>query len=134
MADGTPSGQARPRELVGSKEKQMSPSMLCAVDEHSKVAVTLAAQMARAMGASLTILAVNVGAMGTSGVRTNLWGGEQLEGLLKRALGEAYEAGASDVKATSVEGHDIPDAIVTYAENHGFDHIIVGTGGKGFAS
>jgi len=112
----------------------MATSMLCAIDEHSEVAVKLAANMARAMGANLTILSVNVGSTSTSGVRTNLWDGARLKSFLEKAVGEAQEAGAPDPTATSVEGHDAASAIVAYADDHGIDHIVVGTGGKGLAS
>ena len=67
----------------------MAASMLCAIDEHSEVAVKLAANMARAMGANLTILSVNVGSTSTSGVRTNLWDGARLKSFLERAVAEA---------------------------------------------
>jgi hypothetical protein len=77
--------------------------VLCAVDENSQVTVKLAAQLARAMGAELTILTVNVGKGGTSGVTTYVWNDAQLETLLKSAVAEAKDA---DTPGASAQAND----------------------------
>ena len=105
--------------------------ILCAVDksEHAKTAAALAAQMAKAMGAELTLLAVNE-LEGVGGV-SYLWDDAELEFVLENAKAAAEEAGALDPKTESVIGRDVARAIVAVAEENGFDHIVVGRTGKG---
>lgn len=116
----------------------MTKKILCAVDDtdHSKSAVALAALMAKAMGAELTLLAVNelmgVGAKG--GAVSCLWDTAELNRVLDNAVADAKKAGASDTKTASVKSRDVARAIVVYAEDNGVDHIVVGTGGKGSVS
>lgn len=113
----------------------MTRKILCAVDdtEHSKSAVALAAAMAKATGAELTLLAVNelmgVGAKGS--VVSCLWDNAELKRVLDNAATEAKKAGASDPKTASVTSRDVARAIAIYAEDNAVDHIVVGTGGKG---
>ena len=72
--------------------------ILCAVDEseHAKSAAALAAQMAKAMGAELTPLAVNE-LEGIGGV-SYLWDDAELEFVLEHAKAAAEEAGVLDPK------------------------------------
>ncbi|MBZ0259348.1 MAG: universal stress protein [Hyphomicrobiales bacterium] len=114
----------------------MMKKILCAVDdtEHSKKAVEVAAQLAAATGAELTLLAVNqlMGGYGGRGaISTYLWDDAQLESVLDNATAAAKKAGVSDPKAGSAKSRDAARAIVVFAENEGVDHIVVGTGGKG---
>ena len=81
--------------------------ILCAVDEfeHAKSAAALAAQMAKAMGAELTLLAVNE-LEGIGGVHY-LWDDAELEFVLEHAKAAAEEAGVLDPKKESVLGRDV---------------------------
>jgi nucleotide-binding universal stress UspA family protein len=112
--------------------------ILCAVDdtEHSKPAIELAAKLSGAFNADLTIMAVNqvIGGYGRSGPPASLWSDKEAEGVLAAAANEAKSAGASKIKTVCVESRDLPRAITLYAEDNGFDHIVVGNGGKGAMS
>ena len=114
----------------------MTKKILCAVDdtEHSKSAVTLAAQMAKAMGAELTLLAVNelMGAAGgKGGAASYLWDNAELKRVQDSATAAAKQAGVADPKTANVKSRDVARAIVVHAEDNDIDHIVVGTAGKG---
>ena len=113
----------------------MAKKILCAMDdsEHSKSAVAFAAELAKATGAELTILAVNtpVGGAGRGGIVVYAWEDADLQRVLDQATAEAKKAGASSLKTAGVKSRDPGRAIVIYAEENGIDHIVVGTGGKG---
>lgn len=113
----------------------MSSKILCAVDdsEHSKVAVTQAAEMAKAMGAELTLLTVNlpVGPEGRGGVLIYGWDDDDVKRVLSAAAEVAKKSGISNPRTASVKSRDAARSIVVYSEDNGFDHIVVGTGGKG---
>lgn len=112
--------------------------VLCAVDdtEHSLPAIDTAAKLARAFDAELTIVVVNqlVGGYGRGGAPTLVWTKAEVESALSKASAEAEKAGASKIKLLNVESRDLAQAITGYAEQNGFDHIVVGTGGKGAVS
>jgi nucleotide-binding universal stress UspA family protein len=116
----------------------MSKKILCAIDDsdHSKNALVMAANMAKAMGAELTILVVNqlLGVGGKVGAPSYLWEDSELKSILDKAVDTVKEAGFADPKTASVKSRDVPRAIVVFAEDKGFDHIVVGTGGKGSVS
>ena len=107
--------------------------VLCAHDghEHSNAAVKLAAELAKATGASLTCLAVNTMLGGARGPLTLAWDDSEADAVLASAGKSAKQAGAADVKTVIVKSRDPGGAIVHYAFEHGFDHIVVGTGEKG---
>jgi nucleotide-binding universal stress UspA family protein len=119
-------------------EEQMTKKILCAVDDtdHSKAAVELAAEMARAFGAELTLVAVNelVGAVGRTGAASYLWEDADLKRVLDDAVDQAKAAGIPEPKANGLKSRDVARAITMYAEEIGADHIVVGTGGKGSIS
>ena len=117
----------------------MTKKIICAVDdsETSKGAAAFAAEMANAMGAELTLLAVNQmigGAGGKSDGNVYIWENAELKGVLESAASAAKQAGSVRTKTASINSRDVARAIVTYAEDNGADHIIVGTGGKGSVS
>lgn len=113
----------------------MIKKILCAVDDtdFSKTAVTVAADLAKSLNAELTLLTVNklIGGYGHGGAATYLWDNGAVKRLLDQAAESARQAGAKSIKLADVESRDISRAIVVYAEEHGIDHIVVGTGGKG---
>lgn len=108
--------------------------ILCAVDdcEHSKVAARLAGTLAAATGADLTLLAVNelIGGYLRSDASARLWAGPQIRKLLDDAAAEAKAAGAEKVETRETESRDVARAISQFAEEHGYDHIVIGSGGK----
>lgn len=113
----------------------MTTKILCAVDdtEYSKSAVDLAARLAKALGAELTLLAVNElmgGAGGKGGIAAYRWDSADLKRVLDSATATAKQTGCSNAKTADVKSRDVARAIVIYAEDNGFDHIVVGTGGK----
>ena len=115
----------------------MTKKILCAVDdsEHTKNAVALAAQLANAMGAELTLLAVNALSAGAKGGAVSyMWDNAELKRVLESAANEAKKAGAAEAKTASVKSRDVARAIAVYAEDNGADHIVVGTGGKSSVS
>ena len=113
--------------------------ILCAIDgsDHSKPALELAGRLAKALDADLTILAVNqlIGPVGRkTGPTPLLWSEPEVQETLAGAAATAQTAGASKIKAVGADSRDVARAITFYAEDNGFDQIIVGTGGKGAVS
>ncbi|AHB48076.1 universal stress protein UspA [Hyphomicrobium nitrativorans NL23] len=108
--------------------------ILCAVDdcEHSKVAARLAGALAAATAANLTLLAVNelIGGYLRGDASARLWTGPQVRKLLDDAAAEAKAAGAEKVETLETESRDVARAISQFAEEHGYDHIVIGSGGK----
>ena len=88
----------------------------CPVDfsEESRAALRVAADVARRLGADLTVLHVNDGAPDPSRVAT--WSDHAVDGGLRAETAEA----AGDPKT----------AIAEYANAHGFDAIVMGTHGR----
>jgi nucleotide-binding universal stress UspA family protein len=112
----------------------MSMKILCAVDDtdYSKAAVAVTADLAKAMDAEVTLLAVNqlLGGFGRGGMSTYLWDSAALKRVLDAAMAAAKKAGVKAPKTASVKSRDVGRAIVVYAEENGMDHVVVGTGGK----
>jgi nucleotide-binding universal stress UspA family protein len=109
-------------------------NILCPVDdcEPSKVAARLAGALAAATGANLTLLVVNelIGGYARRDASARLWSPPQIHTLLEEAAAEATAAGAKKVETIVVESRDVARAISQYAEEHGYDHIVIGSGGK----
>ena len=112
--------------------------ILCAIDgtDHSKPAIDLAARMAKAFDAELTIMVVNqlLGGYSRGGPPTPAWTEPEVKGTLDGAAAEAQKAGASKIRTLGADSRDVARAITVYAEDNGFDQIVVGTGGKGSVS
>jgi nucleotide-binding universal stress UspA family protein len=113
----------------------MTKKVLCAVDdtEHSNIAVAVAGELAKATGAELTLLAVNVpmGGAARGGIMIYAWEDADLKRVLDSATAIAKKVGVSAPKVASVKSRDAARSIVVYAEDNDIDHIVVGTGGKG---
>jgi nucleotide-binding universal stress UspA family protein len=112
----------------------MTTKILCAVDDtdYSKAAIAVTAELAKAMDAEVTLLAVNqlLGGFGHGGMSTYLWDSTALKRVLDAAMAAATKAGVKAPKSVDVKSRDVGRAIVVYAEENGMDHIVVGTGGK----
>jgi len=121
-------------QMSSLKDATPVKNILCAVDdsEYSKAAARLAGALAAAMNANLTLLAVNelIGGYTRRDASACLWSPRQIGTLLEEAAAEANAVGAEKVATTSVEAWDVARAISQFAEEHGHDHIIIGTGGK----
>jgi nucleotide-binding universal stress UspA family protein len=121
-------------EAESTRMNEMTKKVLCAVDdsEHSKIAVAVAGELAKATGAELTLLAVNaaLGIPARGGI-AYAWEDSDLKRILDSASAIAKKAGVSDPKTVSAKSRDVARAIVVYAEDNDIDHIVVGTGGKG---
>jgi nucleotide-binding universal stress UspA family protein len=112
----------------------MTKKILCAVDdtEYSKAAVAVGADLAKAMNAEVTFLAINqlLGGYVKGGASTYLWDSAALERVLDTATAAAKKEGVKAFKTANVKSRDVGRAIVIFAEENDFDHIVVGTGGK----
>jgi nucleotide-binding universal stress UspA family protein len=110
----------------------MTSKILCATDgtDHSLHAIRLAADMAAKFGAKLSICAVNVARGGTRGPLIYSWEDDQVKGILDKAAAQAKQAGAAKVEELALRSREAAAAIVQYAEENGYDHIVVGTGDK----
>jgi nucleotide-binding universal stress UspA family protein len=124
-----------PPSRIGNNEAEdisMTSKILCATDgtEHSLNAVHLAAQMATKFGGSLSICAVNVARGGVRGPLIYTWEDDKVKSILDSAAAEAKKIGAKNVEELALRSREAASAIVQYAEENGYDHIIVGTGDK----
>lgn len=109
--------------------------VLCAIDAAypSRPAVEAAVEMARLLDVPVAFLAVNpVYEEGPS--RTRIWDeriAAAVEAHLSRILADASllarRAGLADFECVVAAGVDIAAAIVDYAQENGFDHIVFGS-------
>ena len=110
----------------------MTSKILCATDgtENSTHAVELAGLLAAKLGASLSICAVNVARGGVRGPLIYNWEDAEVKSILDAAAKAARKAGASKVDELALRSREAASAIVQYAEENGYGHIVVGTGDK----
>ena len=107
--------------------------ILCAYDgsDHAKLAVREAAQLAKTNAANLTILVINT-ALGTPrGPAMYQWEADEADKVAAEARSTALGSGASQADLVVARARDPAGAVVHYAYEHGFDHIVTGTGEKG---
>ena len=106
--------------------------ILCATDgtEHSAHAVELASQLAAKFGAKLSICTVNVAHGGSRGPLIYTLEDSQVQKILDAAAGVARKAGVPHVEELALRSREAAAAIVQYAEENAYDHIVVGTGDK----
>jgi nucleotide-binding universal stress UspA family protein len=110
----------------------MSKKILCPTDgsDHAMVGVLQAAELARQTGAEITVCAVNIAQGGARGPTINHWRDEEVTRILDGAVAKAKAAGVSEVGGVELISREAGPAIITYAAEHGFDHIVMGTGDK----
>ena len=110
----------------------MTGKILCPTDgsEHSHVAVRHAATLAAKFGAGLTICVVNIAHGGPRGPVISHWTNDEVTEKLDRAVALAAEYGVPGAKRVDIVSREAAAGIVTYAENNGYDQIVVGTGDK----
>ena len=110
----------------------MSKKILCPTDgsDHATIGVVRAAGIARQSGAELTLCVVNIAHGGARGPTINHWREEEVAALLAEATAAARAAGAERVETAELIAREPGSAIIAYAEQHGFDQIVMGTGDK----
>lgn len=110
----------------------MTHKILCPTDgtDHSNIAVAYAAELAAKSGATLSICVVNVAHGGAKGPLIHHWTDAEVVALLDAAVALAGQHGAPDVKRVDIVSREAAAGIVHYAEQNGYDHIVVGTGDK----
>ena len=110
----------------------MSKKILCPTDgsDHAMIGIACAAEMAKQSGAELTVCVVNIAHGGARGPTINQWDDNVAAELLDGAVAKAKASGLKDVGGVQLISREAGPAIITYAEEHGFDHIVMGTGDK----
>lgn len=110
----------------------MTKKILCAIDDtdHAKSAVITAAELSVKFGAQLTICTVNVLMGGLRGPPIFSHDDASIKKTLDNAASLARQHGAKNTSETELKGREISTAVVQYAEQNGFDHIVTGTGDR----
>jgi len=110
----------------------MTKKILCATDgtAHSEHAVQLAGELSGKLGAELGVCIVNVAHGGARGPLIYSMEDSDVKRVLDSAAAAAKKAGAKKVQEVALRSRDAAAAIVQYAEENGFDHIVTGTGDK----
>lgn len=110
----------------------MTTRILCPVDgsEHADVGLRHAVTLAKLIGAPLTICVVNVALGGVRGPTINQWPDDVAQEMVTKAEARAKAAGATEVTTVVLLARAAGPAIMTYAEEQGVDHIVMGTGDK----
>lgn len=110
----------------------MTSKILCPTDgsDHATVGVMLAAEVAKATGGHLTICAVNIAHGGFRGPTISHWTAEEVRKILDDAEALARREGATDVATLELVAREAAPAIIAYAEQNGYAHIVMGTGDK----
>jgi nucleotide-binding universal stress UspA family protein len=109
---------------------KMTKKILCAIDEtdHARSAVIQAAELASKTGAPLTLCTVNALQGGLRGPPIYLHDDKVVKKMLDEASLLVRERGVSNAATTELKSREIATAIVQYAEQNGFDHIVAGAG------
>jgi nucleotide-binding universal stress UspA family protein len=114
----------------------MPKKILCPVDgSHiADHAAACAADLVKETGATLTFLNVNV-VPSERMARTYFWDetlvsaiDAQIHRQLDNALKAAARHGVASAASVVLTGNNVATAIVAYANEKGFDHIVIGTG------
>lgn len=110
----------------------MTRKILCPTDgsDHSTQAVIQAAEMAAKFNAKLTLCVVNVAHGGARGPTITHWTDAEVLKILDAATALAAQNGAADVNRVDIISREAAAGIVSYAEENGYDHIVMGTGDK----
>lgn len=115
----------------------MMDKILCAIDGSipSKRAVTFAVGLTVEFGCTLQFVTVTKVTPATA-AESPFWDTRLFnagEALIAKELSEAMQAardaGLEKVSCVTIAGTDIAEAILGYAEKHGFDHIVMGSTG-----
>lgn len=110
----------------------MTNKILCPTDgsDHATIGVILAAEVAKATGGHLTVCAVNIAHGGVRGPTISHWKKEEVQKILTESETLAKSEGARDVGTVEIVAREAAPAIIAYAEQNGYTHIVMGTGDK----
>jgi nucleotide-binding universal stress UspA family protein len=110
----------------------MSKKILCPTDgsDHAKVGLDRAIELAKSSGAHLTICVVNIAHGGARGPTIAHWKEGEVAALLEAGEAAAKAAGVTDVGSVELISREPAPAIITYADQNGYDQIVMGTGDK----
>ena len=114
----------------------MSKKILCAVDgsDHSKRAIEVAAEIAKATGSELVLLVVDQVTFDGRSAPVHKLGTEGANALLQSGQSIAKGIGYPNATLAAVAGRDVARSILNFAEENAVSHIVVGTGEKGMAT
>ncbi len=110
----------------------MTRKILCPTDgsDHAAVGLQAAAELAKLTGAHLTACVVNIALGGARGPTINQWKDDEVQKLMADAEALARKDGLSDVGTVELVAREAAPAIIAYAEQNGYSHIVMGTGDK----
>ena len=110
----------------------MTKKILCAIDdtEHAKNAIAYAAQLSAKTGAQLALCTVNALTGGLRGPQIYTHDDAEIKKTLDSVASLAHQRGARNTSEIELKGREISTAVIQYAEQNEFDHIVVGTGDK----
>ena len=110
----------------------MTKKILCAIGdtEHAKNAIAYAAQLSAKTGAQLALCTVNALTGGLRGPQIYTHDDAEIKKTLDSAASLAHQRGARNTSEIELKGREISTAVIQYAEQNEFDHIVVGTGDK----
>jgi len=105
--------------------------IVCGVDGsgHAGTAVRIAAELARARGLCLVLVAVNPLSPASGYPDIRGWTAAEQDDLLASAARTARRLGA-EVRCVATEARDPAAALIDCAVREGADHIVVGTGDR----
>jgi len=113
--------------------------VLCATDgsHSSSKAVDYAIDMAGTLGTGVSFAIVNVLTDAELAAEPMFWDSdietamdEQIHIPLETASAKAKKAGVKEARYVILHGRDIAGNIIKYAEENGYDHIVVGSRGR----
>lgn len=111
----------------------MTHKILCAIDgtPHAIPAVDLACELSMRLAVPLTICTVNVLTGGMRGPTVYQKDDSAVLKVLDAAVSSCKGKGHTRVDSQLLHARDVAVAIVQFADENGFDHIVTGTGDKG---
>lgn len=80
------------------------------------------------MGPHLTVCVVDIAHGGARGPTINHWHEDEVKKLIEDAEAIARKDGPGDVGTVEVVARETAPAIIAFAEQNGYDHIVMGTG------
>lgn len=110
----------------------MAKKILCPTDgtDHATVGLHKAVELARLTGAELTVCVVNIAHGAARGPVINHWTQAEIADLLGRSEAVAKADGVASIGTVELVAREPAPAIITYADENGYDHIVMGTGDK----
>lgn len=115
----------------------MFDKVLCAIDGSKSAdrAVVFASQLAAKFGSELRFMTVSL-VSAESASHSPFWdsqlfdaGDDQIATELAAAMSAANSAGVANASSATISGRDIATAIVSYALENNYDHIVMGSTG-----